>query len=419
MPMFDPNAPLPSFDAQTEAASRQRKMAELLRKRADSAATPDGKLISGIYVAPSITQYLGPLFEKLQAGYVGTKADKAEDDLSVVLGAEANKWRSGMPTPTPAVPREEDIMGNTVVQGEDAKPLDRQTVLKYTLAGMRNPKTREEAALVNKVMNEDINRGEDRQFKAEQARIAAQEKLELKREQFEAADRQLAEKLADKNLDREARAQLEKVRLEMMDQWKKADLAARRDIANLVASTKAAFAPKPPKPLPSAQSKSWIENNTAIKNAERALDLVEKNPSAFGIARGLPNALGATVGGAINQRLDPKGVDARAIVADIGSLKIHERSGAAVTAAEFPRLVPFIPLVSDKPETIKTKLRNFIRVYKDIQQEIKDYAENQNYIVPGKVTGDKDESPEKPQESETRVINGKTYIKRGNDWYEQ
>lgn len=418
MTMFDPNAPLPSFDAQTDAASRQRKMAELLRRKADAAQTPQGNMVSGIYVAPSITQYLAQIFDKYQAGEAGRRADKAEDDLNVVLSADANKWRAGMPVPTPAIPREEDIMGNTMVQGEDAKPVDRQTVLRYTLAGMRNPKTRDEAALVNKVLNDDITRNEDRQFRADQARIAAQEKLELKREQFEAADRQLAQRLEDRSLDREARAQLEKMRLEMMDQWKKADLAARRDIANLVASTKAAFAPKPPKPLPSAQSKAWIENNTAIKNAERALDLVDKNPQAFGISRGLPNALGATVGGAINQRLDPKGVDARAIVADIGSLKIHERSGAAVTAAEFPRLVPFIPLISDKPETIKTKLRNFIRVYKDIQQEIKDYAQTQGYIDPGNVAKG-DEPPEKPQESETRVINGKTYIKRGNDWYEQ
>jgi hypothetical protein len=54
--------------------------------------------------------------------------------------------------------------------------------------------------------------------------------------------------------------------------------------------------------------------------------------------------------------MDPKGVDARAEVADIGSLKIHDRSGAAVTISESPRLMPFIPQATDDAVTVQKKL---------------------------------------------------------------
>jgi len=314
-----------------------------------------------------------------------------------------------MPTPTPAVPREEDIMGNTVVQGEDAKPLDRQTVLKYTLAGMRNPKTREEAALVNKVLNEDINRGEDRTFKNEQARAAAQEKLDLKREQLANEAKLLQQRLEDKNLDRAARDEIQKRQLEMQNEWKMAEIQARRDIANLVASTKAAgAADKPLKPLPAAQSKGWVENAAAIKDVDAAIQAVEENPRAFGAKNYLPNA--------IISRTDPKGVTARARLANIGSLRVHDRSGAAVTAAETPRLMPFIPKVDDDAPTAAKKLREFKRVYELMQDEIVNYADTQGYKSPRRATAD---AAPPADVSETRSIGGKTYVKRGNDWYEQ
>lgn len=409
MPMFDPNAPLPNFDAQTESASRQRKMAELLRKKADSSSAPQGNMVSGIYVAPSWTQYLAPLLDKYQAGEADRGASKAEDDLNVIMGADANKWRSGMPTPQVAVPREEDIMGNTSVMPEDAKPVTREAVLKYTLAGMRNPKTREEAALTNKVLNDDITRGEDRTFKNEQARASAQDKLELKREQLANEEKLLLQRLEDKTLDRKAREDIQKRQLEMQNEWKMAEIQARRDIASLVAATKAAgAADKPLKPLPAAQSKAWIENNAAIADVDAAIDIAGKNKRAFGLKNYLPNAL--------ISRTDPKGVEARARVANIGSLRVHDRSGAAVTAAETPRLMPFIPKTDDEYPTVDKKLKEFNRVYKLMQNEIVDYAETQGYKSPRKEGAPK---PEDAAVDDRRVIGGKTYIKRGNDWFEQ
>lgn len=119
------------------------------------------------------------------------------------------------------------------------------------------------------------------------------------------------------------------------------------------------------KDVPAPMQKAMIENATNLQRAERALALLEgKNlgemkgdKEATGWKGFLPNTL-------LN-RVDPQGVDARAAIADLGSLVIHDRSGAAVTAAEFPRLAPFIPLATDDAETAKKKVKRFIQVYRE------------------------------------------------------
>jgi hypothetical protein len=149
-----------------------------------------------------------------------------------------------------------------------------------------------------------------------------------------------------------------------------------------------ADAVKPPKALPAAQSKAWAENNTALGKIDEAIAEGLKNPDAFGLQNYLP--------GDLTQRLPGKeykgGVSGRSKVADIGSLKIHDRSGAAVTAAEFPRLRPFIPLATDDWATVKTKLDNLKREYILMNEEISNYAEDMGYIKPTK-PGDKAAKP--------------------------
>jgi len=52
-------------------------------------------------------------------------------------------------------------------------------------------------------------------------------------------------------------------------------------------------------------------------------------------------------------------------MSSIGSLILHDRSGAAVTASETPRLRPFIPSASDSPEVAKKKLARFKAIYEE------------------------------------------------------
>jgi hypothetical protein len=120
------------------------------------------------------------------------------------------------------------------------------------------------------------------------------------------------------------------------------------------------------KALPSSAAKGYLENLQNMERAQKALDLVSGSnvgssngdTEATGLKGYLPN-------GVLN-RVDPEGVDARAALSDIGSMVIHDRSGAAVSATEFPRLQPFIPSVRDDAATVKKKLKLFVENYKAI-----------------------------------------------------
>jgi hypothetical protein len=120
----------------------------------------------------------------------------------------------------------------------------------------------------------------------------------------------------------------------------------------------------PLKPVPESISNGYMQNNVALGKIDAALASVSANPNAFGLKNYGPNML--------LQRVDPQGVEARARVGDIGSLKIHDRSGAAVSASEFPRLQPFIPQVTDLPEVVRTKLGLFKQEYEAVQKEYLD-----------------------------------------------
>lgn len=115
------------------------------------------------------------------------------------------------------------------------------------------------------------------------------------------------------------------------------------------------------KPVPVHAQKAITGAASTLGQLNKAIAELEANPNAVGWK-------GLTPDFALN-RLDPEGTVARASLADIGSLKIHERSGAAVTASETPRLRPFIPSISDDYETALTKLKR-MRDVQAIEQEV-------------------------------------------------
>lgn len=143
------------------------------------------------------------------------------------------------------------------------------------------------------------------------------------------------------------------------------------------------------KDAPAAVQSAVISNATNLARAERALSLVQGktlnagtpsetkgDTAATGLKGFLPNQ-------ALN-RIDPAGVDTRAAIADLGSLVIHDRSGAAVTAAEFPRLAPFIPNEKDDRATAEKKLKRFVQVYRDELSALQSaYGPDTGYRAPG------------------------------------
>lgn len=137
------------------------------------------------------------------------------------------------------------------------------------------------------------------------------------------------------------------------------------------------------RPMPSSATSGLLSNQANLREAERALALVsgqalpggvKGDSSATGWKNILPNQL-------LN-RVDPDGVDTRAAISNLGSLVIHDRSGAAVTAAEFPRLAPFIPSSTDDPATARKKLNQFVQNYRALVDDQVNFYRESGYRVP-------------------------------------
>jgi hypothetical protein len=155
---------------------------------------------------------------------------------------------------------------------------------------------------------------------------------------------------------------------------------------------------KPLKDIPATVNKAIIENDISMNKANRALDLLQGKDVTTpkgDVIKGSADATGFWKGltpQVILNKWDPGGVSTRAFVADIGSLKVHDRSGAAVTASETPRLKPFIPSIYDAPDVAAEKLINFKAEYEDIQRGLTEtYSKEQGYrpspLLSGKGSG--------------------------------
>ena len=105
--------------------------------------------------------------------------------------------------------------------------------------------------------------------------------------------------------------------------------------------------------VPAKISAGYSANNATINQIEDAIKSIKANPGALGLIN--------IFGDAISQRRDPGGVGVRAKVANIGSLKRHDRTGAVMTAKESPFLMPFIPSPTDAADPAITKLEGLLQ----------------------------------------------------------
>ena len=140
---------------------------------------------------------------------------------------------------------------------------------------------------------------------------------------------------------------------------------------------------KEPKPVPEPVLKALLTNSTSERQVDTALQLL--NGKTVDGLQGDPGAIGPIQGripDTILQKSNPNGVVTRAAIADIGSMIIHDRSGAAVTVAEMPRLVPFIPQITDTPEAAKAKLTRMKAELTNIGNEYRAVHESAGYTMP-------------------------------------
>lgn len=363
-----------------------QKQAAILKALREAPAVPSqGQMVGGQYIRPHWSQQLGAALNQAMSGYAAGQEVEANARTRQKAQEDFNKWAGSIPTteqkpvdlPYLAAPDQGPDIGATATV-----PASRETRLKHALAGMTNPLSRDVAsAAVQDIMFKEPEREEARAFRGEEADKNRQAAAEVYRQKAQDRIEEIKMRLEDRNLDRASREQMARESRELQSQIAKMNDATRRDTAQMRID---AMSEKLQKPLPPAQATAWINNRGAIKNIDNVMGLLEDEngkirPEAeqhLSAAYMLPGAE------RVGQALDPKGVDIRSKIADIGSLKIHDRSGAAVTASETPRLRPFIPSISDTPKAAAQKLKNFKKQYEMMNQEIEDYADAQNYKSP-------------------------------------
>jgi hypothetical protein len=241
---------------------------------------------------------------------------------------------------------------------------------------------------------------EQRRYDTEQARLASQTKW-TQQQALEQAQRQamldalaqeaqaaamkdrgegnalqrigLQQRAADADMDRKDAGLARKNALEIA----RIGAQSREQVAGIAAQSR--IDAKMPgasggKTLPASVATPIFENRRNLDTIRRARLAIVQRPDAFGIQNRVPG---------FDYIDSTENVKARAPLANIGSLIIHDRSGAAVTVSEFPRLRPFIPTANDPPAKAAAKLEDLEREIRTMTDEMTAYYTAQGFAVPG------------------------------------
>jgi hypothetical protein len=396
-----------TYDDSLQRNQRQRAYIDALRKQSQS---PQGQMVSGHYVAPHWSEQLAPVLNQAIGGYMGRKQDEADKALAGQMEQGAQDWMSARPQVTQRVeqgPQPEGLEGTPVTSTQQPTQQDR---LGWAMKGQMNPLTKALATQYGAdVLIKEPEREEAREFRASESAAGRAQQLQIAQERLAQQAADAARRSEDTRLSAEQRAEAARDRTQMMgimarmaDETKRLQIEATKQAAadrTAAIRDKAEDAKVKLKNLPATQAKAWIENETALKKAQAVTEMLlekdptTKKPKVFKSGEEKFDPVAHSALSALNmlpfseevaQRAHPAGVPLRAAIGDIGSMKIHERSGAAVSAKEHPRLKPFVPSTADTPKAAYDKLQNFQREYQLIQQEILDYAESQGYKSPEK-----------------------------------
>jgi hypothetical protein len=134
-----------------------------------------------------------------------------------------------------------------------------------------------------------------------------------------------------------------------------------------------------PDNVPATIRQAIAGNEAIIRKAEETIAAHEAYKSKKGGSATGPMRAGSVVtadtllpgspGVGLVDLMDPEGVAVRSGVADIGSAVFHDRSGAAVTISESPRLRPFVP--EGNKDMDASNVPNLKRLIKEAEEENK------------------------------------------------
>lgn len=235
--LFDPSI---DFAGTTAKVQQAQVLADQLRKQAALRQVPQGQMVSGHYVAPHWTQYLGGLADQGNAIWQNNIANQAATDAAQQQEAHAQEWRSSLPQ---AVAAQAGMAPNYVMESPEGQagspatpyqPVPVGTRLRHTLEGMRNPLLAKEAAMWEKGMAEETTREDTQAARRETLNTTLQQQRELRMEQLAQQERDAARRSEDTRLSieqrREAAAQANATRamIAQMAAAARADAAAAR-----------------------------------------------------------------------------------------------------------------------------------------------------------------------------------------------
>ena len=111
--------------------------------------------------------------------------------------------------------------------------------------------------------------------------------------------------------------------------------------------------------LSAADKKQLNENMGTLKDIEAGLQLIEENPNAYSLAKGMLPAWATN-------RIDPKGIPARTQIDNITAVYRKWLTGAQMSDQERKAYERFLPAPTDNYETVKAKLQG---MYDSIQRK--------------------------------------------------
>ena len=129
------------------------------------------------------------------------------------------------------------------------------------------------------------------------------------------------------------------------------------------------------KPPPVTEVRGLRDAERILKESREALHLLRTSKGAQDAVGPLDDWKGDWVH-------NKQGKELRAKVANIGSLLLLERSGAAVTESEFQRARPFVPQTGNLQESLVSKLKRIESVMADAVKNIRGHYSRENNYLP-------------------------------------
>lgn len=349
---------------------RQQKMAEMLMQQ--GMQQPQGQMVSGRYVAPSIFQNLAGLANTYMGQRGIEKAEQAQLDLAKRLRADETSamtdyFQQLQPKPAQPAPAGYELID----AGTPAIPANPRAALANLFA---NPKA--SPRLQNMAFNKLI--ADPEAFTLNEGSIRYERQPDGSVRQVATGPEKFRAPLqVDTGTHIEFRDPIDPSRVLQRvpkSQMPQAGQVVETGQGPMLVNTRTGEAapimaggqPLPPK-LSTEQSKDITAINQQRAVVDSALKLVQTTPTAFSFGRGVAGAipLGETIAGRTEK---PAETEARAAVFNIVSKVINERAGAAQSNQEIKRLNAFLPSEYDNAKQIENKLNGF-KKYLDEQEK--------------------------------------------------